>query len=348
MRMKKLVLIATGCQVVLSFFLTDANATYQLLITNRQYLNGGVQAALDPVADQIQTNFDTTMAAADQTGFLAQVGDANAGASRSYLAPGVYGEARYLFGFGISAALAGGTSFSAPANSLPAVGAAAQSGFNLAANGEIIHIFMGLDPKRVMYHASFNSMNLSSLIGHGVTLHSLQASAGVSYQMSNPFMWMPGILYNGVRLSTGASYGNFSGSYTTPYTLSSGGINMTTNATLAVDSSVFSVTGEATTGFRFFWLMDLYTGAAIDLNVGSTSLSGSTSNGAVSATQGGVTVFTGDAAVSGSGTSAAPVIADLRWLLGTQVNLGPLGIYAQLQVGSPSVYSLNLGGHLVF
>ena len=124
---------------------------------------------------------------------------------------------------------------------------------------------------------------------------------------------------------------------------------MKSDVTLTVDSKVYTLTNEATAGVRFLYFLDLFMGLGVDFNFGSTSLAGKNSNGSVSASNAaGVTIFTGDATVTGTAESAAPSIAQLRLLMGTQVNLGPLGIYAQAQVSTPSVYSLNLGAKISF
>jgi hypothetical protein len=335
-------------QILVLLSAISANATYQLNITNRQYLNGGVSGVLDPVADSLEAQFNTAMAASDNMAFLSNVGNANAGSTRSFLAPGSTDPSKFSFGFGVSGALSGGTSTSTKANSLPAVGAAAQSGITIGANGDAISVFEGLNPKKVMYYFSFYSMDLSRFFSNGISVDSTQISLGLSYQVYNPREWMPGIRFNGIRMTSGASYAGFNGSYTAPFTISSGGVDMQSDVTLSVDSTVFTFSTEATAGVRIFYLLDLFMGLGVDFNVGTTKLQGSSSNGAVSASQGGVTVFTGDVELLGSADAASPSAAQLRWIIGTQVNLGPMGVYGQAQVSTPSVYSLNLGAKFAF
>lgn len=329
-------------------FSAIAHANYTLKIVNRQYPNGGNPAVLDPVADSLENQFNTTMASSNNVGFVTQVGNANAGSVRSATDPGVTSNARYSISAGVGGAIAGGTKVSTGANSLPPVGVAAQSSISIGANGELVKIFRGLDPKRVMYHLSFYTMDLSRYIGHGVTVDALQFSTGLSYQLYSPRQWVPGIRYNGIRVSSSASYASFNGSYTTPFTLSSGGVDMVSNVTLTVNSKVYTLSNQAITGIRLFWFLDLYTGLGIDFNFGSTTLTGSNSNGAVSAQQGGVTTFTGDAEMSGTPEKGSPNIAQFRWLVGTQLNFGPLGIVAQAAAATPSVYCLNLGAKIAF
>lgn len=343
--------IIAKCQILLFFFGFEAHALYRLEITNRQYPNGGIPAVLDPIADSLETEFTNTLANSDNLGFLTNVGTANASATRTYLAPGIIGQttSRYSLAFSASGAYSGGTNPSAGANSLPSVGAAAHTGITLGANGETIKIFRGLDPKKVMYYASFFTMDMSRFFKHGITIDSLQTSFGLSYPIYGPKPWLSGLRFNGIQVSSGVSYGNFNGSYTTPFTTSSGGVNMQSDVTLTVDSSVFTYSTEATTGVRLLYLVDLFVGLGVDFNFGTTSLAGATNGGGVVATDGaGTTIFTGDAELVGTPETSSPTVVQLRFLLGTQVNLGPMAIYGQVQASTPSVYSLNLGARVSF
>jgi hypothetical protein len=347
----RLLLNVAKSQILLLLFISEASALYQLRITNRQYINGGVPAVLDPIADSLELQFNSTLAGSDNAEFLTQVGNANAGATRSFLAPGVIGEAttKHSVAFGLGGSYSGGTSASTGANSLPSVGAAGHTGITLGANGEIIKIFRGLNPKKVMYFVSFYTMDLSRFFNDRITIDSLQASVGLTYPVYSPREWIPGVRFNGIQVSSGLAYGNFNGSYTTPFTSSSGGVNMQSNVTLNVDSDVFTFSNEATTGLRFFYVLDLFLGLGIDFNVGSTALSGTTSGGAVSASDaGGTTVFTGDTTLVGTPESSTPSAAQLRFIMGTQVNMGPIVVYGQAHVSTPAVYSLNLGARVSF
>lgn len=337
--------------IFILFWVVNLNpvwAAYQLQITNRQFPNGGNAALLNPMADAIETQFNSALTASNNEAFLTSVGNANAGATRSYFSPGVYADGKISGSFSMSGAFSGGTKTGGTSNSLPEVGVAAHSGITLGASGEIFKVFGGLDPKRVMVHASFYMMDLSRYFGGNITLDSLQVSTGVTYQLYAPRPWLPMMRFNGIRLSSSIAYGSFNGSYITPFTNSSGGATMTSDVRLNVDSNVFTFSNEATTGVRLFYLLDVFTGLGVDFNAGSTSLSAEMMGGSVTATSGGSTVFTGDASLTGTPESASPSIVQLRWLLGTQVNLGPMGVFAQVQVSTPSVYSLIFGGKLTF
>jgi hypothetical protein len=238
----------------------------------------------------------------------------------------------------------------ATSNSLPGVGVATQAGITLSANGDTIRLFRGLDAKRVLYHLSFYSLDLSSYFtASGITMESLQASTGVSYQIYHTESWIPGLVrFNGIRVASGLSYGKFSASYSTPFTMASGGINMQSDVTFTVDSGVYTWSSEAVTGLRLANVLDLYTGFGVDFNLGSSSISASSENGGVSASSGGTSVFTGDATISGTAESASPTIVQMRFLMGTQANLGPLGVYLAGQISTPTVLCLNFGAKLAF
>jgi hypothetical protein len=329
---------------------TIAHAAITLQITNRQYLNGGLAGTLDPIADSLETSFNSSLSATSATQFLTEMGNANAGATRSILASGTNENSTYIGSFGVNGALSGGASVRSTSNSLPSVGLATQAGITLGANGEKIKLFRGLDAKRVLYHLSFYSADLSSYFSaSGITMDSMQASAGLSYQIYHTESWIPGLVrFNGIRVASGLSYGNFTASYTTPFRSASGGINMQSDVTFTVDSKIYTWSSEAVTGLRLANVLDLYTGFGVDFNLGSTSLSASSENGAVSASNGGTTVFAGDATIDGTADVASPTIVQMRFLLGTQANLGPLGIYLAGQISTPTVLCLNFGAKLAF
>ena len=331
----------------------ESRASITLSIKNPQYSNWGVvaQAALDLTASALETQFNDTLVTADSEQFLTQVGNANAMATRSLMAPGT-AETGNRFGasFNINWAVAGGMNVNSNSNSLPPVGVAAQSGFTVGANGDYIKLFGGLDPKRVMYHLSFYKVNIGSYFPKsGIASKAMQVSTGVSYQLYPRRNWLPGIDFTGIHLSSSLSYADFSASYTTPFTLGSGGISMISDVTMTVDSTVVAFSNEATVGVRAFYLIDLFTGIGMDLNVGSTKLTGTSSGGSVSATDGsGVVGYSADANVSGDAGSASPTTAQLRLILGTQFNSGPFAIFAQANASTPNAYSLNFGAKFGF
>ena len=110
---------------------------------------------------------------------------------------------------------------------------------------------------------------------------------------------------------------------------------------LGVNSDVWSLTNEVTTGFRLLWIWNFYTGIGIDLNVGSSELTGS-SSGPVTAPQ-----FSGTAVVAGTGENAAPSWIQTRAIFGTQLDLGPIGIFGQATISTPAVYGVSFGASLI-
>ncbi len=114
-----------------------------------------------------------------------------------------------------------------------------------------------------------------------------------------------------------------------------------------MNSKVFSLTNEATTGIRLLWILNLYTGVGLDFNFGSSSITGG-SSGPVSGTSSGTTVFSATADLAGDSESVSPTLAQFRYLVGTEIDLGAFGIYIQGQVSTPSVYGVNMGAHVIF
>ena len=348
-----------------AYFPEKANS-FTLTISNRQYSGLGValQSTLDAQADAIQTQFNNSIASKANTDqFLVSMGNANAGSSRSYLSPGVITSnsniAVSLSG-GIALAVGNGASLSngikTSSNTLPPVGVGAKSAVSVGISGTLLKLHLGrLDPKRTMVNLTFGTLNLSSLLGNGVTMKSTQMGAGLAYQVYEPRSWTPLVRFNGIRISSGLVYSYFDASYSTPFNLSqvdsTSGATMTwnNNIDLAVNSSVFSFTNEVTTGVRLFWIWNLFTGVGVDFNVGSSSITGG-STGSVSATipPSGSSIFTASSTVSGDSPSATPSLAQLRYILGTELDLGALAIYVQGEAATPSVYSLNFGAHVLF
>ncbi|MBC7397729.1 MAG: hypothetical protein H7333_09830 [Bdellovibrionales bacterium] len=338
---------------------------FQLAITNRNFPGAGalIQTQLNQLADNIQTQFNQTIASAsNQSDFLNAVGNANAFSARSFLAPGVVPANKTFFvnaGGSAAIALGNGASLSSgitfPKNQLPPIGVSAKAGFTVGVSGRMIPIPLplGLDSGRMMYSFSFLSADLSNQIGRGITLKTSQTSLGASYQLYVPQAWTPLARFDGIRITSGLSYSTFDASYRTPFNLSSfdSGTNSTvtwnSNVDLGVRSQVFSLTNEVKTGVRMLWLLDVYTGIGLDFNFGSSAITGG-SSGPVSGTSSGTTVFSATATLDGESASAAPTLAQFRYLLGTQVDLGPVGIYVQGQVSTPSVYALNFGAHVAF
>ncbi len=334
---------------------------FTLDITNRAYPNGGagIQAALDSLADSLESSFNTSIASsANQESFLEAVGNANAGSARSYLAPGVQTSSdKILLGLGGSMALALGSSssissgISVPANQLPPIGVGAKTGVTVMIPARNIKIAWPVDPSRLSIGGSFYSMDLSSWIGKGISLQSMQASLGFGYQMYTPKDWTPLIRFNGFRITSGLTYSSFDATYRTPFNLtqSGGGVDMVwnSNVDIGVTSTVVSLTNQVTTGVRLLWVLNVFTGLGVDFNFGSSKLTGG-STGPVVGTQAGTTVFTGTATVAGASNGTSPNLVQLRYLAGASLPLGPFDLFAQGQVSTASVYALNFGMNLQF
>jgi hypothetical protein len=295
----------------------------------------------------------------NQKDFLSAVSNANADSHVGYTAPGVIpanGLAFFNAGMSLSLGLGPGASLSNginfPKNEIPPIGVGVQTGFTLGMSGRALKLPLPLDPARTMYTLSFSSMDLSSIIGKGVSLKMTQVSAGMMYQLFTPTSWTPLFRYNGIQLSGGLSYSKFDASYSTPFNISQAdgsGDTMNWASTLAIgiSSSVFSLAPQATTGVRMLGLVNVYTGLGLDFSFGSSSITGG-SDGTLTATNSGSKVYDSTTTVGGGGESAAPTFVKLRYLAGLEFDVGPTGIYIQGQASTSSVYGLGVGAHVSF
>ena len=345
-----------------AFILTTKSQAFTLVISNPQYTGAGVaiKSQLDTLATGIQDTFNSSVASTNnQKNFLTSVSNANADAHSGYIAPGVIpANSRWFVNVGgsMSLALGSGSSLSSgikfPSNQLPPIGVAAQTGITAGVSTRYIQPLFNLDPSRTLYTMSFSTMDLSG-IGKGVSLKMTQASLGVMYQLYNPISWTPLFRYNGIQLASGISYSTFLASYSTPFNLvqtdSSTGAQMswTNNVDIGVTSSVVSLTNQATTGIRALAVLNLYTGLGLDLNFGSSSITGG-SNGTLTGSLNGSSVYTSTTTVSGNGESAGPTPVTLRYLLGTEFDVGVIGVYIQGHVSTAAAYGLNAGAHIAF
>jgi hypothetical protein len=344
-----LLLLSGGMRPETCFSLT-------LSIANRAY-PGGNPAAFNTLADAIETQFNSVIASGpNQAEFLTQVGNANAMSSRGFIAPGAMSGSSKFY---VSAAASGAVAVAEGArftsnlnlseNRLPAIGLSAKAGISMGVSGARVPRILPLDPARTTYSASYFSTDDFPFSGSRYTLKSSQASVGMSYQLDLPKPLGPLIRFNGFKFTTGLSYSVFEASYEIPFSLSSSsGANTVTwsdDVSLGLTSRVLSFSNEVVTGVRAFWFATLYTGVGMDLNVGSTSFRGSSSGQVTGTGAGGVTQFTGSASINGQEISRAPTWVQFRYLVGTQLDLGPFGLFVQGQVATPAVYGLNIGAH---
>jgi hypothetical protein len=146
---------------------------------------------------------------------------------------------------------------------------------------------------------------------------------------------------SGVEL-TRWELGTGSDTLTTDFTVGSGN----NTAHVVVDSAgkldlrtqAITVPLEATTGLRIMWLATLYAGLGIDFTLGSADL-GANMSGAARSDDGrqlGTVSITGDGHTNGSP-------ATLRGLVGLQLNLWKLKLFAQLNASQSPAASVAFG-----
>ncbi len=334
---------------------------FTMTISNATYLNGGTAIVLDPLAAAIATQFNDSIAGQVQvSNFLEELGNANVGSSRSFLSPGVVDQASYLVALSGSMALALGSGaslsggYQPKSNELPPIGVGAKNGVTVGVSGKVVHapLPFNVRPERLLFTASFSMTDMSSFFKSPVSIKSTQYALGGSYLIYPPINWLPFLRWNGFRLSTGLSFSSFDVVYATPFNISQSGAlssTLTWASTIDIGASswVISLPIEATTGIRLFWTWNIFMGLGLDFNYGQSQITGGGS-GPITGTALGQTVYQATATIDGTSSSTAPNAVQLRYLIGTQIDLGPFGIYVQAQASLPSVYAVNAGANFMF
>lgn len=312
---------------------------------------------MTPAAQALVDEFNGIMGASASHDFLSALGNANAGSSRSQFTPGAVTSNHILVGiYGAGAAALGSdTTFSGIGNSgsnqLPGIGVGAKLGLTVGLSGQIVKIPLPLDPSKTMWLLSFSTMSFSKYLKN-ITLNSSQFGLGLSYELQSPIGWNPILRWNGIRVTTGLTYSAFEVGYKTPFSLSQnlgGGasVKWAADLDLGAKSWLTTLSTEATTGVRLFWFWNLYTGVGIDFNAGGTNFTGG-SKGKIVSDPAGPPGYEADAIIEPGKTGYGPSIVSARYLLGTQFDLGPVGLYLQGQLAVPSVYVLNVGTQFQF
>lgn len=331
--------------------------SYSFVMRLENVVDTSPGAVLTPLGEALRDQFNNSIVSPAQSEvFLTALSNANAGSSRSLLFPGVIGDSKILVGLHGAASVALGASESiggigSSSNSLPGTGFGAKTGLTIGLSNQILRLPIPLDPSRLMWGVSFFTMNLSPYL-NGVSLKSSQFGLGMSYLVQAPIGWNPIVRWNGVRVSSGLTYSGFEVGYTTPFSLSQdagGGVSIdwVADVNLGAKSWLLSWSTEASTGIRLFWVFNLYTGMGLDFNAGGTSYSGG-STGTITSNPAGPPGYSADAIIEPSSTSYSPTLASIRYFIGSQIDLGPVGIYAQAQMSLPSVYTANFGAQFQF
>ncbi len=322
-----------------------------VLDVNQSSCTAGQEAICNQLEALLEGTVNSALGGVNLKDFLKAAGNANAVSTHGFLAPGViYDRDLWVAAIG-GAAVAlpkgGASGINGKDDSLPGVGIGASSGVNVGISGKWLHTALGLggDPSRVALSATFMTLNFSNL-GPGISYKTTVMGAGVHYVLDKGSDLVPMIRWNGFRISSGLIYSASRIGYTRDLSFSAS--ESTTGASIAwtprlamgLESDIFTIPTEITTGIRFFRFWNFYTGLGLNFNFGGSQITGSTA-GAV--TSSGPVTFAGDGALSSSGGKVAPNLVQASFMLGTQLDFGPIGIHVQGVVSSPRVVGLQAG-----
>lgn len=341
---------------LLAVILTRANSVHAqgFSITNINVIsNAAVVNALIPV---FENSVNTTLFSnfSDST-FLNAMGNATSASTRSLGVnpPNEWRTLSLQLSVGAGLESGHGSEVGAQQNSLPSIGLGGEAALTvgLPASSFVGQSFLGLDSSRLHFYADFMTLSLNSLYS-GLDLNFLTVGAHADYLLAPPSGFVV-LDWTGLQIETGLDVAHFAANYTTPlsFSSSSSGVTMTysSKVNIGVSSTVVSVPLQMQTGLTFFKVLTLYTGFGMDLNLGSSALTGGVS-GPVTATDAShTTVFTGTGTLDVSSTSgSAPSFIDTRFFFGLQFNLIYAHLFAQFSKVSHDTEAVQAGLNLAF
>lgn len=335
-----------------SFGLSERAHAQLVTVTCTDPGNVLTQAQCDTVFDQLETELNSYLPSVETGQYTQGVANANAMASTGVGSVIGSGFQYALVGAGVglgadlgdsslSDLLGGGGSFTNFA------GVGAQGSVVLGINPGLFlkdKIWI-IEPDRARIYLSFLSMSrvfsdISTEFSNFGLVGTYKIIPGKSFG-ANLFKW------GGVDILSGIKYSSFSGSFTIdlPAVSQTAGPASATvaaaPATIAADSSNFSIPIEASTSFRALYILNFTTSLGADLNFGSTTGSGTYE-----------TTVTGNLGSAGEanldlGSNSSPTLANLRASLGLNfefvVGSLNLGVQKSLTAG---VWGVNAGFNL--
>jgi hypothetical protein len=124
------------------------------------------------------------------------------------------------------------------------------------------------------------------------------------------------------------------------------------SSSLDLDASVFTIPLEISTNVRILYILSIFAGAGIDLNMGKSSISANL-NGVISST-GAVNNSNAGSASLNINENQGPTFGHLRFFAGPQINLVPLkntnllSLYAQGNVSTGGNYGVHAGARIAW
>ncbi len=271
--------------------------------------------------------------------FLGQMGDANALSPRGLendplLTPGLI-----VVGAGVGVAETGslGNGAGARKNSLPNVGVSGQGSVFFGGPASLFGLkkdLLGIAANRLSFFGNFMTLSFDNAV-QDLKLGMTTFGVGAQYVLIPEVYRVRALRWGGLTVSSGVQYSFSRVSYYTKFDStdsSSGSVNMTWNAAgdLGVRSSAVSIPIQFTSSVTVLYIATFYAGLGADLNFGSSHLEGNVNGPVTGKDSGNTTVFTGTGTLdTQAANTVSPSFISTRGLLGGQVNLGTLKIFAQ-------------------
>ena len=210
----------------------------------------------------------------------------------------------------------------------------------------------GLPRLSVFANAFYETNSLLGISLKGLDGHLLTAGAHAQYKVVLPTA--PGsVRWTGVDVTSGLELARWTlgnaAPIVTKFTLQgttpgeSRNLTLTSTGTLSLIATTFTVPIEVTTGVRFFDTFALYTGAGVDMTMGSSTLTAGLA-GDLTITQDGTPV--GSVAISASG-GQSPSFFDVHALAGFQLDVPHVHFFVQGML-APDVYGASTGFRFSF
>ena len=357
---------ATGSEIANTFNINASGAQ----------VAAALNTALTPYMQQLASVVDQSLRELHLQRFLTAMSNANAGAAKTFAAD--YASDPSLLTLGFAAAATGNTSggnglwdflrtrslATTVQGGVPTVGGAVNLAFLLGLNMRIFEI-PDLGP------IEWSRLTLYGNYGfYGGNLGSLQVDQktfGVhaTYRLIDQIPWVPGgmLRWGGLQVGLGVDYAAVSvalqAKFTPPVVVNDvtlgdrtleTDVSYTAKANFVGDLRTVSIPFEAYTNLQLAYALNLFVGAAVDLNFGQASvdvhadapisvLLRDTRNASKYAALNPVAHLTYT-------QQAAPTVVDARAFAGLQLNLFTAAIFAQVNVDTSSNFGVNSGVRL--
>ena len=334
-------------------------------ITNRQYLNPIFQTQADAALNQLENDINKNMDLSIADDFLSAM--ANAGALTGKGMTVDYASNPELFSVGgaisvgiyskgglNNAAFNDAFATSTSNVSLPAIGAAITAAGNIGVSLQKFKLnkIGFFDPSKLSAYFSFFSVSQQiDKVNLGTTSVGLHAV----YKVLDP--WAPSFKFGkyvfnwgGLDVNTGFDYISQKLIFERTFQQATAGNSSGTGVfvawdpkgTLGAKTGIFSIPFEVSTNVQILYILSLYTGLGLDINMGSSD-SIVTLEGPLTGTNATLgQVFSGYAKLD-LGESAIPTTLTLRPFFGLQVNISLLKVFAQMNLTTNSTYGFQAG-----